>query len=364
MSDAHLRVPQPIQARFDLSVDSIQANQPDEWEDPKISRQRDEARYGPNAPPCRVILPDYLPEPKQKRRTSRTRVATKRLFEDASACWTDDDWKQHEKDSFVVASKKAKTDSTSVVDSVGPVGVPLPPTVSIDSVGTPGVSLPLDTTPPLPTVVLDPKPSDENRIKIGHFKIGEIVSTVIHMKINSVAGDKQFTAEHLRDERVPGSINRNWLYTVQNNGEFACHSSIKYDTIEKLNKTDLVAKFLQCNVDAFTVEYETKLDERDMPAKLNGERFALLQAIGIVDEAERLKQMKQVVSDIHQENKRTTVGRMIATDHSTACLGYTLIDDLEAVNATAEHKPNIRSVNHRTITSLIYHNVKYELKKK
>lgn len=113
-----------------------------------------------------------------------------------------------------------------------------------------------------------------------------------------------------------------------------------YATEEKLALTKVAEALNSANSKAFTVCFNTKIDEKTATDKLTNAK------------ADDFKNPKALAKDLLTGKETTIVGRLSNSDNK---LGRSLVVDLM--------QKGYRQVDHRTINWLIINNVKYTVKK-
>lgn len=111
--------------------------------------------------------------------------------------------------------------------------------------------------------------------------------------------------------------------------------------------TDLVEVLQAARDTIIKVEFQKKIDVKDVQQKIEE-----LSAKDLKDE----KKMKALSKELSEGKAHTITGHLIDDEN---LMGRSFIADLNAPKDS-----NVRQVDHRTIQSIIFRNVKYELGRK
>ncbi len=119
------------------------------------------------------------------------------------------------------------------------------------------------------------------------------------------------------------------------------YNSDVFASEEKLSLTKVAEKLEQANTACFTVCFNTKIDEKDVAAKLSEASLDDLK-----------NNSKKIAGELLHGEQRILVGRLAGGERK---LGRSLVIDLPT--------QGFRQVDHRTLNWLILKNVKYTIKK-
>jgi len=135
------------------------------------------------------------------------------------------------------------------------------------------------------------------------------------------------------------------------------YSADQFEETKQVSKTELAEIFSNLGDAVFTVAYHKQLDSKEV---IEAMQELYPNSGGIASKDDYMKRVASLGKTMLKGEERILIGYKLGTDSN---LGRSHVIDLQQVNDPAKnYDTRQRLVDHRTIKSLIYKNVKYVVK--
>lgn len=180
------------------------------------------------------------------------------------------------------------------------------------------------------------------------LKVGSRLSETQYYRVEKVQGNQ---VQLVNDFGHPVVVDNTYV-------EKCLISADQFETEKTMSKTDVANLFLASTNIALTVNYNKKVNEKDVKDQLN--KLYPNKGGKILSEADYQKAVSQVISSALVGEERTMVGRHYGSQDEFGRIRF--IDMEQKLDSTEDYDTRQRLVDPRTINWLILKGVKYIVK--